>query len=297
VARALGGVIGLAFAVLLYLILAHVLGLVLITGPLSTFLAALGLATGAWIVIAVFAIAITTLFAYTIGAVATLPLMAPPITAAPLAADPIEAFMGGFITGTTAGVNFGVWALLPFGWAGVVIGSVVGLICFLSLFAPLSRSLIFQAVLGWTCWIMPFSYLATALGFVLFIVNLPFALAMFGPGALRFDVLTATVETTGGLVGITGFTGGGFSLGNFSFLSPTPLVGLGIQTPFGAPGLSAHETGHTLTIAGFGGAFHWINAVDENVPPLRRGPAAYGELITESHFPRGLPFRHILIWS
>ena len=57
------------------------------------------------------------------------------------------------------------------------------------------------------------SWLATAFGLILFILNLPFALLAFGPAAIRFDRLTATIETTGGaLIGITGFTGG-FNLG------------------------------------------------------------------------------------
>jgi hypothetical protein len=97
-------------------------------------------------------------------------------------------------------------------------------------------------------------------------------------------------------VGITGFRGG-FNLGNFTFLSPTPERGLAIQSPFDAPGLSAHETGHTLTMAALGGLFHWINAVDENVPPFARKRAAYGELIAESHLPRPHPIRHVRVWS
>jgi hypothetical protein len=249
---------------------------------------------GVWIAIAVFTLFMATLGAYILGAVATIALMGPPATAAALPTDPLESFMGGFLTGLTAGVNFGIWALVPvFGfWLGVALG----LMCFLVVFPPVSRNPGLQTVLGWSSWIMPYSWLATALGVLLFVINLPFALAAFGPGAVRLDVSTGTIETTGGLVGITGFVGG-FDLGNFSFLSPGPGGTLAIQTPFGTPGLSAHETGHTLSAAGFGGMFHWINAVDENVPPLRRLRAAYGELIAESHFPRPLPRRHVRVWS
>jgi hypothetical protein len=293
--RFVGGVLGLALALFLWAVTATVLGVVVIGGPVAALLSFLGsLGVAVWIAIAVFALFIATLFAYILGAVATIVLMAPPPAAAALPTDPVESFAGGFLTGLSAGVNFGLWALVPF---GVPIGIVLGLICLLVVFPPVSRNLGFQGVLGWSSWIMPYSWLATAVGLLLFIINLPFALATLGAGAVRLDVLTGTVETTGGIVGITGFVNGGFNLGNFSFLSPGPGVGLAIQTAFGATGLSAHETGHTLSVPGFGGIFHWINAVDENVPPLRRLRAAYGELIAESHFPAPLPRRHVRIWS
>jgi hypothetical protein len=294
--RFVGGLFGLALALFLWAVTMAVLGLAAILGPVASLLAFLGSPSVAvWIAIAVFTLFVATLFAYILGAVATIVLMAPPAAAAALPADPLESFMGGFLTGLSAGVNFGLWALLvPV--IGLALGAVLGLICFLVVIPPVSRSLGFQALLGWSSWIMPYSWLATAVGLLLFVVNLPFALAAFGPGAVRLDVSTGTIETTGGLVGITGFVGG-FDLGNFSYLSPGPGGTLAIQTPFGAPGLSAHETGHTLSVPGFGGMFHWINAVDENVPPLRRLRAAYGELIAESHFPGPLPRRHVRVWS
>jgi hypothetical protein len=293
--RFVGGVLGLALALFLWAVTATVVGVVVIGGPVAALLSFLGTPSVAvWIAIAVFSLFIATLFAYVLSAVATIVLMGPAAAAAALPTDPLESFAGGFLTGLSAGVNFGLWALVPF---GMPIGIVLGIICFLVVFPPVSRSLGFQAVLGWSSWIMLYSWLATGIGLLLFLINLPFALSTLGPGALRLDVMTGTIETTGGIVGITGFVGGGFNLGNFSFLSPGPGVGLGIQTPFGATGLSAHETGHTLSVPGFGGIFHWINAVDENVPPLRRLRAAYGELIAESHFPAPLPRRHVRIWS
>ena len=236
---------------------------------------------------------VATLLAYVLGAVTTVKLMRAPAVAAGLPAHPVESFALGVITGLTAGVNFGLWALIPF---GMPIGIVVGLNCCLAVFPPVSRDGRYQAVLGWSSWLMPFSWMATGFGLVLFLINLPFSLRSLGRGAVRLDRMTGTVETTGGIVGITGFVGGGFDLGNFSFLSPRPGAGLDIQTPFGKPGLSAHETGHTLAVAALGGIFHWINAVDENVPPLRRKRAAYGELIAESHVPAPLPRRHVAVW-
>jgi len=271
------------------------LGILTIGGLIAVVLTFLALGPSALLAVAAFAIFIITLFAYTIAAIPLLPALGAAATAAALPANPFEGFMGGLITGLTAGVNFSIWALLPLGPAGFVIGIVVGVICFLSAFAALSRNAVYQTVLGWANWAMPYSYLATSVGILLFLINLPFALAALGLGAVRFDVLTATIETTGGIVGITGFVGG-FNLGNYTFLSPGG-AGLGFQTPFGVSGISAHETGHTLTVGSFGGIFHWVNAIDENVPPLRRLTAAYGETIAESHLPRPLPRRHVRIWS
>jgi hypothetical protein len=283
--RILGGFAGLIVGIFLY------------AGAVMPAIAAFfGLTSVPWVTVAAFTVLITTIFAYIIAVIAQLPTLAAPAAAAALPPIPVEGFMSGYISGLSAVVNFALWPLSPFGVLGPTTGFVVAVVGFLSVFSILSRNLIFQAILGWTNWLRPYSYLATSVGILLFLVNLPFAIAAFGPGAIRLDGLTGTIETTGGIVGVTGFRGG-FNLGNFTFLSPGPGVGLAIQSLFGAAGISAHETGHTLTVASFGGVFHWINAIDENVPPLRRLTLAYGELIPESHFPRGLPFRHVRIWS
>jgi hypothetical protein len=136
------------------------------------------------------------------------------------------------------------------------------------------------------------SYLMTPLGFLLFVLNLP-----FGPTALRFDSLTGTVETSNGAVvnflfAVSPNPATGFNLGNFTFIRVPPG-----GSPFagGGSGLSPHETGHTLTVAALGGFYGWINAIDQNVPPLRRGARAYGELVPESHFGgTGRPF--VPVW-
>ena len=293
--RFVGGLIGLAFSLFLWAGTATVLSVVVVGGPVEAFLRSLGRpSVGVWIVIAVTTLVVATLLAYVLGAVTTVKLMRAPAVAAGLPAHPVESSACGLLTGLTAGVNFGLWALIPF---GMPVGIVVGLICCLAVFPSVSSDRRFQAVLGWSSWLMPFSWMATAFGLLLFLINLPFALRSLGRRAVRLDRMTGTVETTGGIVGITGFVGGGFNLGSFSFLSPRPGAGLDVQTQFGAPGLSAHETGHTLSVAALGGIFHWINAVDENVPPLRRKRAAYGELIAESHVPAPLPRRHVRMWS
>jgi len=100
---------------------------------------------------------------------------------------------------------------------------------------------------------------------------------------VRLDLTTGTIESAGGIIGITGFSGG-FNLGNFTFLT-APV------TSFTAAGLSAHETGHTLNVAAFGSVWHLLgNAVEENVPPFTlpgtANASAYGEMLAESHLPR-----------
>jgi hypothetical protein len=294
--RIIGGFVGLFLGVVWYGVVASVLGITAFP-VISAIVASFGLTVGAWIVVAMFSVVITTVFAYAVATIALLPALAAPPAAAALPANPVEGFMSGYISGFSAVVNFALLAFTPLGALGLTIGFLVALVGFLSVFAALSRNPIFQGVLGWSNWIRPYSYLATAFGILLFLVNFPFAVAAFGLAAVRLDLLTGTIETTGGLVGLTGFAGGGFNLGNYTFLSPGP-IGLAFQSPFGLPGVSAHETGHTLTVASFGGVFHWIDAIDENIIHSRATSfLAYGEMIPESHIPRPLPRRNVRIWS
>jgi hypothetical protein len=297
--RIIGGFVGLFLGVFWYLLIATALGIssfgALITGIVSFF----GLTTSQWIVVAVFSLVITTLFAYTVATIALLPVLAAPPATPALPANPVEGFMSGYISGFSAVVNFALWAFVPWGAAGPVLGFLIALMGFLSVFAGLSRNPGYQAGLGWSNWIRPYSYLATGVGLLLFLINLPFALMALGPAAVRPDGLTGTIETTGGIVGITGYVGA-FNLGNFTFIAPGITAGGVVIAPsiFGAPGISAHETGHTLTVASFGGVFHWIDAVDENlIHAPGTGFLAYGEMIPESHIPRGLPRRNVRIWS
>ncbi|HUF50873.1 MAG TPA: hypothetical protein VMN60_08580 [Longimicrobiales bacterium] len=306
----IGGVLGLLFGAMIVTLVAPLLGFGAVFGaiaaplaPISALVAPLvAVMTGGGAFVFAFAsVFIAVALAYALAAVSLLGVMGTRTAGVPnpLPDVPLELVMRGFHIGLNASLNYAIWAAL-FGLPAV--GMLLGLINFLAVFTALSRNLTYQAVLGWSSWVLPMSWLVMPLGIILFLINLPSALATFGIAALRFDTMTATFETTGGavvgfLTGLTGFVGGGFNLGNFSFLSPLPGTGpAAIQTLFNVPGLSAHETGHTLQIAGFGGFHGWVNAIDENVPPLGRLALAYGEQIVESHFPRNGLF-HVRVWS
>ncbi len=205
------------------------------------------------------------------------PLAAPFPTGVPVPLPPRigEFFARGFMIGMTAAINASILALVPV--IGVVLASWVFIIGSLAIFPLVSRNVVYHGFLGWSAWLFPMSYFATAIGLILFVVNIPFAFAAGGPGAFRIDFTTGTIETAGGLSAVTGFAGG-FSLGNFNF-----VTGPGLQGVFTASNVSSHEVGHSLNTAVFGGLVLWINAIDENIPPLRKFNLAYGELTAESH--------------
>jgi hypothetical protein len=308
----LGGILGVLFGLLLAGLVAGLLGLGLaIFGPLAAvlgpiigpILAVLGaFSTLSVIIFGLVTLLILNIVFYILGAVALLPLTAAPPTGGvtnPIVSPPLELFSRGFIIGLTASGNFAVWAMIT---GNPLVGLPFGLVTLLAVILPLSRSFAFQVILGWISWALPMSYLVTPLGILLFMVNLLVTLVATGglPG-LRFDVTTATLETAGGtvvafLTGLTGFTAGGFNLGNFTFLGPAATPTAFIPVPPAVGGLSTHETGHTLTIAALGGFYGWINSVDENIPPPGRLTLANGEMVPESHFAR-LGLFHVRQWS
>lgn len=186
-----------------------------------------------------------------------------------------ELFARGFMIGLTAVFNASLIGLLPSPVAAFISWWAFALVS-LAAAPPVSRNRVFQGFLGWSAWLFPVSYPATAVGLLLFVLNALPALAGLGMTAFRIDWTTGALETAGGITGVTGFSGG-FSLGNFNFLTPGVA-----QASFTTPGVPSHETGHTLNTAALGGVVLWINAVDENVFP-RRMNLAYGELTAESH--------------
>lgn len=283
----------------------------LVQGPLG------GMSVGQIILLTALLTAVFYLFAYIVATAAVAPLITPPPGTA-LADVPGELAARGFSVGLTAALNLSLlYLLLPL----CLTGASPGLFCtalstflialppwfwpalpvavffvhWLCAFPAISRNPFFQVLVGWISWIAPMSYIATGVGFLLFLVNLPFALFAFGIRAFRIDFRTATIETTGGIQAtvarIFGYPGpptaiGAYSLGNFNFVVPAtlgPRVGLLSQSSFVGATISAHEIGHTLNTSSMSGVVLWINAVDENIPPFRRGALAYGELLAESH--------------
>jgi hypothetical protein len=199
-----------------------------------------------------------------------------PATPTPVGAAGGEFFGRGLMIGTSAMVNSVLLALIPY--AGVVLASWAFTVISLAAVIFVARNRIFQGFLGWSGWLLPVSHLATGVGLLLFLVNIPFALVTFGLGAFFFDWTTGVVHTAGGLAAIaTPPATAGFSLGNFTFVRALPVAGA-----FTAPSVDSHETGHSLNTAAFGGVVLWINAIDQSILPPRRN-LAYGELTAESH--------------
>jgi hypothetical protein len=311
----LGALFGLTVSAVLYVGTAAALGVVAV-GNLGALLGVIvsplvaTLTAASWLAVAAFTVGVAHVWGYVVATLGVLPLLAalPAGTSAspptPLPVSLVEDFARGFLVGLAAGLNFAAWVLTPVP-GSLIVGSVLLVTGVIAVIPAVSRNLTYQGIMGWTSWLRPMSWFATAFGLILFVLNLPSAVAAFGFVAIRFDRRTATVETTGGvLAGIGAPPTGrrGFNLGNFTFIAPGPPAGF----PFGSPSLSTHETGHTLNAAAFGGLVNWVNALDEN-PPGSRQSFAYGELTAESHFPRGgrttgpgltsVIRAHVRIWS
>ena len=300
----IGGLLGVLLGALLAGGLLAVSGLP-VYGPAIVVLAAIVVAGPAGVlssvltpIITLFAaglgLLVATIFVYAGSALSLIGVTAPPLPPAPqaLAAPPGELFGRGLLIGMASGVNFLVMSAIP----GLnVLAVPVFIVTLLALIpAVAANRVVYQRLLGLAGWILPLNYLMLPVGILLFMVNAPFAIASGGIAAIQFDFLTATIETRGGAV-LAALSSGGpspgapFNIGNFTFFPPPTL-----PTPFGTGGVSDHETGHTLSNAAFGGFFYWIGAVDQNVPPLRRGAAAYSELFAESHF--GSARRFLPLW-
>jgi RHS repeat-associated protein len=180
-------------------------------------------------------------------------------------------FFRGFMIGFNAGLNAAIGTMV----FGPVIGIALGVINFLAAFDSIAGNKVYQGILGWASWIMPMSWLATAVGLTLFVINIVVAGVTFQQwDAAKIDKISIHWET-GGIViagGLIHPAGGaaGFNLGQFSFLST---------------GSSAeeHETGHGLNVAAFGSIFHFVAAIDQNV--LGSGKDTYSEVLAESHDP------------
>ena len=201
-----------------------------------------------------------------------------------LAATSGEFFGRGVLIGLNAAIN--VILLEPIPVVGPLIATWAFVVISLSAVLFVARNRIYQGFLGWSGWLFPLSWLATAVGLLLFIVNIPFAFTAFGIGAFAIDWTTGVIETRGGLSGITGFVGG-FSLGNFDL--PGGCHGnRGRRRPLHRAVHQLARDRTSLNTAAMGGVVLWINAVDENIVPARAN-LAYGELTAEGHSRRNMP--------
>ena len=292
----LGWIVGVLVGVVVVLLPLIALGLAVpaFLAPFSAVLATIVALLAPWVAVAIAVVLLVASFvaAYLIATASIAPLL-PGLTGVPTLAFPLpspiatpagvavtvpatagEFFARGVLIGLSAAVNSLVLSLVPL--IGPVLTAWTFTVISLGAIIFVARNAVYQGFLGWSAWLLPLSYIATGVGLLLFVVNIPFAFVAFGLGAFRIDWTTGVIETAGGLSGVTGFSGG-FSLGNFNFLTALPTPG-----DFVVPSLSSHETGHTLNTAAFGGIVLWINAIDENITP-RRMNLAYGELTAEGH--------------
>jgi hypothetical protein len=213
-------------------------------------------------------------------------------TAVVIAPTPGESFARGLMLGFNATVNGLLLLMLavfdPL-WAPIVTGYAF-IVISLAAVLPVAATRAYQGLLGWSAWFLPVSWIATLPGLILFIFNgIAWAVTQNRPYSVALDFTTGVVESADGFILNWSPFNGGFSLGNFVFLmrQATPAT-------FTVSSVSAHETGHSLNTAAFGGVVLWINAVDENLAPFGRHNLAYGELLAEGHsatMPPGTPPR------
>lgn len=194
----------------------------------------------------------------------------------------------GLLVGINSTLNFGLVFLLLYwvmGTPALIIAVVIALINLLACIGPVSRSVAYQALLGWSNWIMPMSWLVQALGlsFLLIsglahlLVTLPFGVDFTRIGirtgnlaGKRFSMYwrTGTLFQYGGLIANLNRIPTAFNMGNFAF----------VHYQSGSSH-AQHEAGHTLNLAAFGSLFHLIGALDQVIA----GHRAFAELLAESN--------------
>lgn len=189
-------------------------------------------------------------------------------------------FMRGWLVGLNAALNgflaFSLVALFAGPAAAVVVGVALGSLDFLTVFAPISQSELYQGFLGWTNWLMPMSWPIVALGLLFYIVS--FLLHGVTRGKVPYlhieklgaDWKTGTFFMRGGLIANLNYLDTAFNMGDFSFVDYKS-----------GEWHKEHEAGHTLNLAAFGCVFHLIGAIDENATP--RGANAFSERLAESN--------------
>jgi RHS repeat-associated protein len=183
--------------------------------------------------------------------------------------------LGEFFRGFMIGFNAGLNAVIATALFGPVIGIALGVINFLAAFDSIAGSKIYQGILGWASWVMPMSWLATAIGLVFFVVNVIVAGVTLNKwDAAKIDKIgvhweTGTIVMTGGLIHAFG-SGIAFDVGNFAYLNR------------GHSDAELHETGHALGVAAFGSIFHFVGAIEQ---ATSSDFSSYSEHLAESHDP------------
>jgi RHS repeat-associated protein len=194
--------------------------------------------------------------------------------------DPNSAF-GQFMRGFMIGFNAGMNGVLAGAIFGPVVGVALGVINFLATFDGIAQNSTYQGILGWSNWLMPMSWGVYYLATVVFVWNLVLAGVTFQQwdaakiDKLAIDWKTGSIVMVGGLIR----NGSAFNLGNFVFIDPGYVVPGDPERSYDA--LVRHETGHTLSVAAFGSAFHLYDFIGENI--VGAGKNDYGERIAESH--------------
>jgi hypothetical protein len=188
---------------------------------------------------------------------------------------------GRFVRCFMVGCNGGMNAALATVIFGPIVGVTLGIIGFLATFDGVAQNPVYQGLLGWSSWLMPMSWGATAVGLVLYALNL-FASGVTGNrwNAAKIDKLaidwkTGTMVMDGGLIR----NSAAFDMGNLVFMNPKYVDRSSADRNYDV--VLRHETGHTLAIAAFGTAFGIADLIGENV--VGDGANDYGERIAESH--------------
>jgi hypothetical protein len=211
--------------------------------------------------------------------------------------DPLSGF-GAFCRGCLIGLNAGTNALVSYMLisllsmeAGIVTAAVLGLLVWLSVFDPISRSSIYKGFLGWLNTLLPMSWPIIGLGLLLLIVNLLGYLLIGLPGVTFFRMTGVQVA---GATGVWLFRGGWIS--NLNMYQTAFNMGPFVFVHNNSASFHAdHESGHALNLGAFGSVFHLVGWLDEVLPLIGRGANAFAERLADSNDPSAT--NDIPIWN
>ena len=185
--------------------------------------------------------------------------------------------MPGVLMGFNAALNAVLLA-----WIVTPLASLLVVLLLPAWIPSVARSDVYQALVGWSNFVMPMSWIVTGLGLAMTLVSL----LLWGVTAGKVEFLrvhglpvdwkTGTIFLQGGLAGNANLRPGspGYNMGNWAFLRGDATADAR---------LIEHEAGHGLNLAAFGWVFHFIGAIDENVTGGHEN--AYSEKFAESNVP------------